>query len=75
MCKWGKTTLVYVRIPADLSHTGHAYWAWKTIDGCIADIVTALQAAGINMRGSCCGHGKDHGIISLEDGRTLIIQN
>ena len=43
------------------------------IDSCIAPIVAALQMAGINMRGSCCGHGKQPGENMLEDGRTLEI--
>jgi hypothetical protein len=67
------TELVYVRIPADLSHTGEARWDWKPIDRCIAAMVTALQGVGIDMRGSCCGHGKADGWIELEDGRTLQI--
>lgn len=45
------------------------------IDKCIADLVEALQTAGINMRGSCCGHGKGPGYISLEDGRMLSIES
>jgi hypothetical protein len=43
------------------------------IDSCIAPIVAAFQQAGINMRGSCCGHGKAPGHITLADGRELII--
>ena len=45
------------------------------IDRCIASIVRALEAAGINMRASCCGHGKGDGKIILQDGRELIIQS
>ncbi len=43
------------------------------IDGCIAPIVKALQRGGIDMRASCCGHGKGRGSIHLQDGRTLLI--
>ena len=41
------------------------------IDFCIADIVAALNAAGIITVASCCGHGKMPGNIALEDGREL----
>lgn len=74
MCKWGTYKTVRVRIPKDLSHTGVAYWKDVAIDSCIADLVDALQKAGINMRHSCCGHFKTDGEIILEDGRKLIIR-
>jgi hypothetical protein len=41
------------------------------IDYCIADIVAALNAGGIETEASCCGHGKGDGIISFKDGREL----
>lgn len=63
-----------MKIPADLSHTGKAYWKVAAIDYCIAPIVEALQLRGIDMRGSCCGHGKMDGDISLKDGRVLVIK-
>ena len=44
----------------------------QDIDFCIADIVTALNAANIKTIASCCGHG-DIGIISLDDGREISI--
>lgn len=71
MCN--ETKPVNVKIPADLSHTGKAYWKDAKIDACIADIVDALQASGIDMRGSCCGHGNWEEIF-LQDGRVLMIQ-
>ena len=73
MCEWGTDTDVRVWIPADLSATGKARWRTKPIDSCIADVVKALQDGGINMRGSCCGHGTDFGNIILQDGRILSI--
>jgi len=73
VCKWGTHELVRVRIPADLSCSGRAKWKRMRIDACIAPIVRALQESGVNMRGSCCGHGKKWGEIELEDGRWLII--
>lgn len=73
MCEWGKCKSVKVKIPADLSHSGKAYWAKAHIDECIAPIVRALQNGGIDMRFSCCGHGKGNGEIILQDGRKLII--
>lgn len=66
--------LIKVKIPADLSHTGKGFWKYCKIDKCIAPIVRALQEGGINMRGSCCGHGKMDGDIHLQDGRILIIK-
>jgi len=63
-----------IEIPADLSHTGRAYWKVAAIDRCIAPIVEALQLRGIDIRGSCCGHGKMDGDIHLQDGRILIIK-
>lgn len=74
MCKWGTEKLVKVRIPVDLACSGKSYWKQMKIDSCIASIVKALQDGGIDMRGSCCGHGKGDGEISLQDGRTLIIK-
>ena len=45
------------------------------IDYCISDIVSALNANGIETRASCCGHEKIDGRISLEDGRDIILKN
>jgi len=73
MCKQGDTVPVYVTIPADLSTTGEVQAKCAEIDRCIAPIVSALQRAGIDMRGSCCGHGKGLGDIHLQDGRLLLI--
>jgi hypothetical protein len=67
--------LIKVKIPADLSHNGKTFWKEVKIDSCISDLVRALQQAGIDMRGSCCGHGKDQGQIDLADGRFLLILN
>ena len=56
-----------------MSHTGGVRWKYIEIDACIADIVQALQVAGIDMRSSCCGHN-GWGEIILQDGRILMIQ-
>ena len=40
---------------------------------CIADIVAALNTSNITTVASCCGHEKLLGIVSLEDGRQLVI--
>ena len=47
----------------------------REIDFCIADIVAALNAANIITVCSCCGHGKQKGIVMLEDGREFAINN
>lgn len=73
MCKWGDTVRVRVRIPADLSGSGRAHWKRMQIDRCIAPLVDALQRGGVDMRGSCCGHGRAEGHIHLQDGRLLRI--
>ena len=73
MCEWGTYQDVCVKVPACLSCTGQAKWKVKKIDSCIADIVRALQEGGIDMRASCCGHGKTSGTIQLVDGRTLVV--
>lgn len=39
----------------------------------IADIVSALNAGGVPTVASCSGHGERNGIVSLADGRELII--
>jgi hypothetical protein len=72
MCK-NQYKEVEVKIPADLSHKGYAYWRKVKIDKCIADLVRALQNGSIDMRGSCCGHFEGEGDIHLQDGRVLII--
>ena len=72
MCRESET--VRVKIPADLACEGREKWKDVMIDRCIAQIVQALQTGGINMRGSCCGHGERDGEIALQDGRTLVIR-
>jgi hypothetical protein len=74
MCTWGTDTILLVPIPAELSHNGQFHWAWKGVDSCIADIVQALNTAGILTSQSCCGHGKGNGLINLHDGRVLLIK-
>lgn len=66
-------TQVRVKIPADLSSTGKIKWRRAKIDTCVAPLVDALQQSGIDMRGSCCGHGHSAGEIHLQDGRLLLI--
>jgi len=73
MCEWGTNTLCLVPMPAELSHTNEFRWAIKDIDSCIADLVNALNAAGIYTSNCCCGHGKAEGLILLHDGRALRI--
>ena len=71
MCN--STRNVRVKIAADVSCNGSEKWKDCKIDSCIADLVQALQLAGINMRSSCCGHGKGEGEITLADGRMLLV--
>jgi len=73
MCEWGTTVRLRLKTAPFLSSTGKEKWRYSDIDKCIAPIVKALQAGGINMLGSCCGHGKGRGEITLRDGRTIWI--
>jgi hypothetical protein len=75
MCKFGDDVILLVPIPKELSYTSSFRWDWKGIDKCIAPIIKALNDSGIYTSSSCCGHGKDDGIITLHDGRTLIIKS
>ena len=68
-----KPVIMMVPIPAFLSGTGRFRWAKKPVDGCIAQIVKALNDAGIYTSGCCCGHGRMRCSIGLHDGRFLII--
>lgn len=74
MCEHGTTVDVTVTIPAELSHTGQARKKTCAIDACIAPLVAALEAGGVLMRGSCCGHGVRAGEILLADGRALVVE-
>lgn len=73
MCEWGTLVPLHVPIPADLSYTGAFRWDVKGIDACIADLVQALNNAGLYTSQSCCGHGQGAGRIDLHDGRVLMV--
>lgn len=36
--------------------------------------ILVLVPGGVDMRASCCGHGKGPGEILLQDGRRLVIE-
>lgn len=71
MCQ--ETTDCQVTIKGSHAHEGVDTIKNKPIDACIADIVQALETAGIHMYGSCCGHTESPGEIVLADGRRLRI--
>lgn len=75
MCEHGVFKKVKVKIPADLACEGYEKWKTIGVDSCIASIVEALQGGGIDMRGSCCGHGYSPGMIHLQDGRGLLVMD
>ena len=75
MCEPGETCYVLVNVPADHSADGTSKVKYVLIDKCIAPLVEALQRGGINMKASCCGHGKGAGMIRLQDGRVLVIMD
>jgi len=67
MCEWGND----VKIKGHLNKWNKPF----SVDKCIADIVQALNDGGLETVASCCGHKKIDGIISLRDGRELILRN
>lgn len=71
-CREG--TVLHLKIVGDLAHEGVDTWKDKPVDRCIAPLVRALQDGGIDMLGSCCGHGHSPGQIVLADGRRLVIR-
>ncbi|HEX6884182.1 MAG TPA: hypothetical protein VF530_12455 [Planctomycetota bacterium] len=68
-----ETAHLRLRIAACFEPTRGQEWRTLAIDGCIGSLVEALQAAGIDMLGSCCGHEKWEGYIHLADGRALLV--
>lgn len=75
MCDYGITKTIEVTILKSLAHSGHKFKKKAQIDACISSIVSALDSAGIIMRGSCCGHNKGNGEILLADDRILVIKH
>jgi hypothetical protein len=73
MCDHGDYVDCQLTVLGSLAHEGEDTVKTKPVDQCIADIVRALEAAGIRMYGSCCGHGQRPGEIPLADGRVVMI--
>lgn len=69
MCNDHSNVLVEIPGATPRGHLGTK----RAIDGCIAPLVEALNAAGLPTVASCCGHGQMPGNIALEDGREIII--
>ncbi|HNT30338.1 MAG TPA: hypothetical protein PKL83_05290 [bacterium] len=69
MCEWGTDKIVKLYKPMPVSGRNEI-----AVDSCLADLVQALNNAGIETTGCCCGHGKGDGDIQLADGRILIIK-
>jgi hypothetical protein len=42
-------------------------------DPCIAPIIQALNDGGLETTASCCGHDHSPGLVSLRDGRYLMV--
>ncbi len=68
MCKWGTNKKINLYKPMPISKRTQIF-----VDGCIADLVQALNNFKIETIGCCCGHNKANGEITLADGRQLII--
>jgi hypothetical protein len=43
------------------------------LDPCVRELISVLNNNGFKTIASCCGHGQRPGIISLADGRELVI--
>ena len=66
MCKWGTSKEVTLCKPTPIQG--------RTVikaDACIAPLVQALSEYGVEMKASCCGHGKVEGRIDLADGQII----
>jgi hypothetical protein len=70
-----KQTSMLVKIPAKYASNGQEKLKLVGIDYCIAPLIKVLNDGGISTVACCCGHGKNHGVISLQDGRELIIMS
>jgi len=64
-----------LKVRADHNATGQTAWKPIQVDRCVADVVGALQGAGLDMLGSCCGHEQTEGHVHLADGRALLVLN
>lgn len=71
MCR--RTAYLRLRVADEFDVPAEERWRTVEIDGCISSLVAAIQAAGIDMRSSCCGHGNREGYIHLSDGRALLV--
>ncbi len=74
MCKWGTNKIVWLRIPAGLSHTGRRRWKRVKVDACLAPLLRALRRTGIKTSYSCCGHGKGDGLILCDNFRAIVLK-
>jgi len=68
MCEWGTYKTVKLCKPKEFSKRTEI-----PVDACIADIIQALNNAGIGTEASCCGHNRGLGTIMLSDDRELLI--
>jgi hypothetical protein len=64
-----KMVVVKPGVPDETGRPRGGVWC----DPCIVPLVKALNDAGIPTVASCCGHGHRSGLITLADGRELII--
>lgn len=69
MCEWGTD----VEVEGLLAWNGEWHRRTWKIDACLVPIIKALNEGGVETTQSCCGHGKENGVIALADGRILEI--
>lgn len=64
MCRRGTDALVKLNRPRPVSGR-----AETLVDACIAPLVQALNDAGVETLGCCCGHGREPGsVLFYQDG-------
>ena len=66
MCKWGTDEYVTLCKPTLIQGRTRI-----KVDACIAPLVQMLNDYGVEMKASCCGHGKARGRIDLADGQII----
>ena len=73
MCEHGTITLTNVHVDASIAHEGRDIFKPMPIDSCIADMIAKLDANGLRMLATCCGHGTLPALITLADGSSISI--
>lgn len=66
--------MVSLTVPRHMRKENGGYYTAKTridIDRCLVEEIRWLWSLGIRTYGCCCGHGRDLGIINVDEKDTL----